>query len=65
MASNKKNRKRANAARKLITGPVTRHPDGDRRRRGGLTADQALADKQARQSFPGIPEDANPDSEKS
>jgi hypothetical protein len=58
MASDKQKRKAAKAAR-----PTTRkggaHPDGDRRRRGGPTADQALADKKARQQFPGAlpPED--------
>jgi hypothetical protein len=61
MASSKKRRKSANLARKdrrPATGPF-RHPDGDRRRRGGPSADQAIRDKRAMQQFPlpPVPED--------
>ena len=52
MASGKKQRKAARLARKqhqARTGPF-RHPDGDRRR-GGLTADEALARKRAMQQL--------------
>jgi hypothetical protein len=59
MASDKKNRaKKSKYATK--TGEY-RHSDGDRRRRGGHTADQATRDKRARQSFTGgIPTDDPP-----
>jgi hypothetical protein len=53
MASGKKRRKNARQARKARqtrVGPF-RHPDGDRRRRGGLTADEALARKRALQQL--------------
>jgi hypothetical protein len=53
MASGKKQRKAARLARKqrqARPGPF-RHPDGDRRRRGGLTADEALAQKRAMQQL--------------
>ena len=47
MASGKKRRKTARQARKLNhpqTGPF-RHPDGDRRHRGGMTYEEGLAIK--------------------
>ncbi len=53
MASDKQKRKSAKKPRK----PGAPHPDGDRRRRGGPTADQGTADKRARQSFFGVPAD--------
>jgi hypothetical protein len=56
MASGKRKRKAARQTRKQTQagkGPF-RHPDGDRRRRGGLTADQAIKQKQAIQQFPGV-----------
>ena len=54
MASDKKRRKEVKAKQKA-TRPAKPfvHPDGDRRRRGGLTADQGIADKRARQTFTG------------
>ena len=55
MASGKKRRKQASMSRRLRTGDKRGvHPDGDRRRRGQPTADQAIKDKQARQQFPGV-----------
>ena len=57
MASDKQKRKAAKKPRPA--GVPFRHPDGDRRHRGGMTADQAARDKQARQAFAaGVPEDA-------
>ncbi|MBX9623937.1 MAG: hypothetical protein K2X82_08995 [Gemmataceae bacterium] len=54
MASDKQKRKAAKKPRPA--GVSFRHPDGDRRHRGGMTADQAARDKQARQMFvDGIP----------
>jgi hypothetical protein len=53
MASNKQRRKLHKKPRK----PGAPHPDGDRRRRGGYTADQGMADKKARREFNGIPID--------
>jgi hypothetical protein len=50
MASNKQKRKQAKAGK---AKPAV-HPDGDRRRRGGLTADQGIRDKRARQTFLGV-----------
>ena len=50
MASGKQKRKVSKKPRK----PGAPHPDGDRRRRGGMTADQATADKRARQMFFGV-----------
>jgi hypothetical protein len=53
MASEKKRRKDINRARKTQQtrkGPF-RHPDGDRRRRGGMTVEQALAQKRALQQY--------------
>jgi hypothetical protein len=58
MASDKKRRKQAKY--KSPRPKPAAHPDGDRRRRGGPTADQGLADKRARQTFWGIPEDPPP-----
>jgi hypothetical protein len=51
MASGKNRRKEAKLDRKARQPPtgVFRHRDGDRRRRGGITADQGLAEKRARQ----------------
>lgn len=37
-----------------------RHADGDRRHRGGPTADRAIRDKRARQTFGGVPADDPP-----
>jgi hypothetical protein len=51
MASDKQKRKASKTARK----PGAPHPDGDRRRRGGYTADQGTKDKRARREFPGVP----------
>jgi hypothetical protein len=54
MASAKKRRKQINLARRrqqVATGPF-RHPDGDRRHRGGLTYEDGLARKQFLQQFP-------------
>lgn len=51
MASGKKRRKSSRQARKQQiprTGPF-RHPDGDRRHRGGMTYEQGLAIKQKMQ----------------
>jgi hypothetical protein len=53
VASQKKRRKAVKLIREQQqprTGPF-RHKDGDRRRRGGITADQALADKRAMQQL--------------
>ena len=53
MASDKKPRK---ANKSKYANPKTgefRHSDGDRRRRGGPTADQAIRDKKIRQTFNG------------
>ncbi|HEV3238197.1 MAG TPA: hypothetical protein VGZ25_14500 [Gemmataceae bacterium] len=53
MASNKKRRKSAKVAN-LNKHPRTgtfRHPDGDRRHRGKMTADEGLANKRAMQQF--------------
>jgi hypothetical protein len=51
MASGKKRRKQVKLDRQARQPPsgAFRHRDGDRHRRGGITADQALADKKARQ----------------
>jgi hypothetical protein len=60
MASTKKRRKAAKLGRER-TRPV-RQKDGDRRRRGGPTYEQGLADKQAMQQFgAGVP--AGPEEE--
>ena len=56
MASGKTRRKAARQARKqrqVRTGPF-RHPDGDRRRRGGQRVEDALAQKRAMQQFGAI-----------
>ena len=48
MASTKKRRKEAKLARpQQPTAGEFRHRDGDRRHRGGPTADKAIADKRA------------------
>ena len=65
MASPKKRRKATKLTRKDRkpgTGPF-RHADGDRRRRGGKTADQAVADKRAMQQFGAIPPSAREEEE--
>lgn len=56
MASDQQKRK---AAKKpAAPGQPFVHPDGDRRRRGGMTADQGIRDKRARQLYAGgVPED--------
>lgn len=51
MASDKQKRKAAKKPRPA--GVPFRHPDGDRRRRGGPSVDQAIRDKRARQTFAG------------
>lgn len=53
MASDKKRNKQAKAAKKATrpAGKPFRHPDGDRRRRGGMTADQGTANKKLMQQF--------------
>lgn len=59
MASDKQKRKAAKKPRP--TGVPFRHPDGDRRHRGGPNVDQAIRDKRTRQTFAGgIPEDLPP-----
>ena len=55
MASDKQKRKAMRAARPRKPG--TPHPDGDRRHRGGYTADQGQKDKKARREFSGVPPD--------
>ena len=59
MASDKQKRK---AAKKPpVPGKPFVHPDGDRRRRGGPSADQATRDKRARQAFAGgVPDELPP-----
>lgn len=59
MASDKQKRK---AAKKPATpGKPFVHADGDRRRRGGPSADQAIRDKRTRQAFDGgVPEELPP-----
>jgi hypothetical protein len=57
VASPKKRRKAnklTHQKRHPRTGPF-RHADGDRRRRGGMTADEGLANKRAMQQFGAIP----------
>ena len=59
MASDKQKRKAAKKG--PVPGKPFVHPDGDRRRRGGPSADQAIRDKHARQAFAGgMPEDLPP-----
>ena len=54
-------KKQKNKAAKKHRPAGTPHPDGDRRRRGGLTADQGIKDKRLRQTFTGgIPLDDPP-----
>jgi hypothetical protein len=65
MASPKKRRKTlklTNKDRRSRTGSF-RHPDRDRRRRGGKTADQGVADKRAMQQFGAIPPSARDEEE--
>jgi hypothetical protein len=60
MSSDKKPRK---AKKSKYANPKTgefRHSDGDRRQRGGPTADQATRDKKTRQTFGGTPADDPP-----
>lgn len=59
MASDKKRRKQIKLKNAPLQPRVGRHPDGDRRQRGGLTADQARKNKITRQQFEGVP-DAEP-----
>jgi hypothetical protein len=57
MVSPKKRRKDAKSTRKQQqprTG-VFRHADGDRRRRGGRTYEQGLAEKQVMQQMGAVP----------
>lgn len=64
MASEKKRRKTVKLTREqpqARTGPF-RHKDGDRRRRGGMTADQAIANKRAMQQM-GTPIPSDSDEE--
>ena len=64
MASQKKRRKAAKvtkAQQHLAAGPF-RHKDGDRRRRGGITADQAVANKRLMQQL-GAPIPPDPQEE--
>jgi hypothetical protein len=54
MASGKRKRKASRQARELQiprTGPF-RHPDGDRRHRGGMTYEEGLAIKKKLQEAP-------------
>jgi hypothetical protein len=57
MASEKGRRKAAKVAnlKKYPRKGPFRHPDGDRRHRGGMTADEGLANKRAMQQFGAIP----------
>lgn len=59
MASGKKIRKQTKVAKKTARPAVAdyRHPDGDRRRRGGPSAKQACRDKKLRCTFPGATND--------
>ena len=54
MASQKKRRKLSNLARKAKAGRGGVHPDGDRRRRGAMRVEDAIALKRAMQQFPGV-----------
>lgn len=59
MASDRKNR--AKKSKYATKSGEYRHSDGDRRRRGGASADQAIRDKRARQIYDGgIPVDDPP-----
>jgi hypothetical protein len=63
MASDKQRRKQAKASKKANqpAGKPFRHPDGDRRRRGGITADQGTANKKLMQQFevaPPLPDES-------
>lgn len=51
MASDRK--KKANKKKYATKSGEFRHSDGDRRRRGGANADQAIRDKRTRQTFNG------------
>jgi hypothetical protein len=53
MASDKQRRKQAKAAKKASqpAGKAFRHPDGDRRRRGGPDTHAAIKNKQIMQQF--------------
>jgi hypothetical protein len=65
MASPKKRRKAIKLTRQQRnprSGPF-RHADGDRRHRGGKTADQGIADKRAMQQFGAIPPSMNDEEE--
>ena len=61
MAADKKPNKAKKAKYANPKSGEYRHSDGDRRRRGGPSADQATRDKKIRQSFTGgIPLDDPP-----
>jgi hypothetical protein len=59
MASDKRPKKAKKSKYATKSGEF-RHTDGDRRHRGGPSADQATRDKTIRQSFDGIPVDDPP-----
>jgi hypothetical protein len=60
MSSDKKPNKAKKSKYATKTGEF-RHSDGDRRRRGGPSADQAIRDKRTRQAFDGgVPTDDPP-----
>ena len=46
-------RKKAKKSKYSTRTGEYRHSDGDRRRRGGASVDQAIRDKRARQTFSG------------
>ena len=53
MASKKQQRKEAKTRQpRPTTAAAFRHPDGDRRRRGGPTADDGVKQKRAMQAMP-------------
>lgn len=60
MASDKKQKQAKKGKYATKTGEF-RHTDGDRRRRGGPSVDQAIRDKKTRQTFTGgVPTDDPP-----
>lgn len=65
MASGKKKRKAARATDKAQQAPAGpfRHPDGDRRRRGGVRVEDAIAQKRMMQELYGAPEPPGDDRE--
>jgi hypothetical protein len=56
MASDKKRRKAAKAAKPGPQAGPFRHPDGDRRRRGGPRVDDVLRDKERMRTLYGAVE---------